>query len=88
MSNIVENTIFKKKLGGFVDKFVVSNLSIVCFRFVDFDNSICNGIHKLLVVRGQQHTTLIVAKTVVERRDRFQIEVVGRLVEDEEITAF
>lgn len=67
---------------------VVGNLSIVRFRAVDFDNAVGNGIHKLLVVRGEQHTSAIVAQPVVERGDRFQIQVVGRFVENEEIAPF
>ena len=73
---------------SFVDIFVVGNLTVVGFLIIDLYDTICNGVHKLLVVRGKEHTTAVVAKTVVQSGDRFEVEVVGRLVENKEITAF
>ena len=72
----------------FVDIFVVGHLSIVNLRFIDFDNSVCDGVHQFLVVRGEQHTTAVIGQPVVEGGDGFEVEVVCRLVKDEEIAAF
>ena len=62
--------------------FVVRNVTVVHFRTVDLDNSVRNGIHKFLVVRRQKHTAAIIRQPVVERGDRFEIEMVGRFVEN------
>ena len=46
---------------SFVDIFVVGYLSIVNLGFVDFNDTVGNGIHQFLVVRSQQHTTFVIA---------------------------
>ena len=75
-------------LRHFVDVFVVSDLSVVNLGFVDFDDAVANGVHEFLVVRSKEHATFKGAQTVVEGGDGFKVEVVGRLVEDEEVPPF
>ena len=45
----------------FINIFIVRNLTVIRLLVVDLNDTICNGVHQFLVVRGQQHTTLIIA---------------------------
>ena len=42
-------------------------------------------LHQVLVVRDQEHRALVLLQRDVQRVDRLEIEVVGRLVEDEHV---
>ena len=63
MSNLVDDNIL---LCYDVQIFVIIDAFVKIFRTVDFDNSVCDGIHKLLVVRGEQHTALEILHSVVQ----------------------
>ena len=67
--------------------FVEGDALIVHLRAVEHDNAVADGVHKLLVVRSQKHHAFERGQPVVERGDRFEVEVVGRLVEDQKVSA-
>ena len=46
-----------------------------------FDNAVCHGLYKSVVMTCQQHNSLKVCTTFVKRLNTFQIEVVSRLVQ-------
>ena len=52
-----------------IDVFVEGHVLIERLGAVQNDNSVADGIHKLLVVRGQKHTALKGSQAIVERRD-------------------
>ena len=61
--------IFLQKSMRFVDIFVIGYLTVVGFRVIDFNNTVCNGVHQFLVVGSEKHTTAVMAQTVIERGD-------------------
>lgn len=59
-------------------------LSIIPFG-CDLDDPVSHRIDELVVVRSHQHDALEGDQRIVERLDRFQVEVVGRRVEQQRI---
>ncbi len=51
----------------------------------DFDDAVCDGFDELMVVRGEQDDALEVDEPVVDCGDGFEVEVVGRLVEEKDV---
>ena len=51
----------------------------------DLDDAVCNRIDKLIVVRGEENVSLKARETVINCRDRFEVEVVSWLIDDEHI---
>ena len=45
----------------------------------------CHFVDQVVIVRDQQHRALVALQRDVERVDGFEVEVVGRLVEDENV---
>ena len=52
---------------------------------LDHPNLVCDARDKILVVRHQHHASLEGGDAVRQRGDRFEVEVVCRLVEDEDV---
>ena len=53
----------------------------------DLHDSVGDGVGKLMVVRSEDHIALEIDQTVVDRRDGLQIQMVGRLVENQNVCA-
>ena len=51
------------------EKFIISALAVNVFVTADFNNSVCHGLYKLVVVGGEQYRFGITDKSVVESRD-------------------
>ena len=70
-----------------IEVFVVIDVFIKRLRAVDLNDTSSNRIHEFLIVRSKGHTALKVIHSIIKRRDRFEVEVVGRLVEQQEVGA-
>ena len=74
----------------FFDGFVVDVL-IVRHQLVDgagwcqFDDAVCHGVDKLVVVAGEENVALECHQVVVESLDAFQVQVVGWGVENQAV---
>ena len=62
-----------------LEELVVGALLVQHTLLTDLDDAGRNGLHKLMVVRREQHRALEITHAIVDRGDGFQIEVVGRL---------
>lgn len=51
----------------------------------DLDNAVGHRLHKFMVVRSEEHVGLKLHQTIVDRGDRLEVEVVGWLVEYEDV---
>ncbi len=52
---------------------------------VDLDDLFHDAIHHVAIVAGHHHRSGIVAQELLQPQDRFQIEIVGRLIQEERI---
>ena len=70
---------------------VASDIFVVLHHLVDdavrseFDDTVGHGLDELVVVRSEEHITLIELQVIVECLDRFEVEVVGRRIENQAI---
>ena len=69
----------------YVNVFVESDVLVEGLGAVYNDDAVAGGVHEFLVVRGEEHAALEGDETVVEGGDALEVEVVGGLVEDEEV---
>ena len=59
-------------------EFLVGAGAVNDFFGCDLNDTVGNRIHDLVVVRGEDDIALEGRQTVINRRDRFEVEVVGR----------
>ena len=71
----------------FVKVFVVRHAAVVDAFGRDLDDAVSDGLYELMVVRYEEHRAAEVFETVVERGDGFEVEMVRRFVEDEDVGA-
>ena len=73
---------------------VIGDVVIVVHTLVDdalrgeLNHAVGHGLDKLMVVRGEQHIALERLQGVVEGLDGFQVQMVGRRVQNQRIGIF
>ena len=67
------------------DVFVVLHHLIDDTVWSELDDAVRNGLNELVVVRSEKYITLVELQVVVERLDRFEVQVVGWSVENQAV---
>ena len=67
------------------DVFVVLHHLVDDTVWSELDDTVRNGLDELVVMRSEEHITLIELQVVVERLDRFEVQVVGWSVENQAV---
>lgn len=70
---------------------VGSDIFVIFHHLVDdtvrcqFDDAVGNGLDKFVVMRREEDISFVRLQVVVERLDRFQVQMVGRSVQNEAV---
>ena len=67
------------------DVFVVLHHLVDDTVWSELDDTVRNGLNELVVVRSEKYITLVELQVVVERLDRFQVQVVGWSVKNQAV---
>ena len=67
------------------DILIIARCNILDALFFYDDNAVCDRLDKLVVMRSEEHDPLERAESVVYGGDRLEVEVVRRLIENEDI---
>ena len=70
-----------------IQKLLVSPYSVNYTLRCDLNNPVCYGIEYLIVVRGEKNVPLKAVHTVVDGGYRFEIQMVGGLINNQHIGA-
>ena len=66
---------------------VVLAIKIGDFAVLNFDDAVCNGAYHFKVLTRKENVALEVIKTFIDCGDRLQIQMVGGLIEDQNVGA-
>ena len=73
---------------------VTFKILIVCRDLIDqtavrqdLHNAVCSGLHDLMVTGGEKQNTRELDQSVVQRSDRLHVQMVGRLIQKQNVCA-